>query len=376
VSEAPRSHFDATLGFVSRVSRQLRPYPVAIIREPTPVQDEKPPAGFSSFAAQVLDQLSLTAWLPAALLMADVYVVAGLYLVQEPDSAPTMDNLRKLAKSLNDRPFGIIIAVIFGIVLATLITQSLEFAAIRFLEGYWGGSILSASPSWAGISIQKLRLRLMRRRARKLDTKAFEAAAPSVRRAHAQNQELAAVIDSVGRGRPLHGVDDALLAQATDYYRRKTWMKYSPAHLRHRSLLVDTKLGSFPGAPSRVMPTRLGNSLRSAEDRIRGDVAGTRLRGYLINNLKSFDAQLLQQHNQYRNRLDMYAVMTVLSLALAALDAWLLPGVLPTQFSLSVAASFVVLSYLSYRGAISAAMDYGTVLSAMNRAVLDHERRR
>lgn len=188
------------------------------------------------------------------------------------------------------------------------------------------------------------------------------------------NQELAAVIDSIGRGWPVHGVDDALLAQATDYYRRKTWMKYSPAHLRHRSLLVDTKLGSFPNAPSRVMPTRLGNTLRSAEDRIRGDVAGTRLRGYLIGNLKSFDAQLLQQHNQYRNRLDMYVVMTVLSLALAALDAWLLPGVLPTQFSLGVAVSFVVLSYLSYRGAISAAMDYSTVLSAMNRAVLDHER--
>src|SRR4051794_11055026 len=99
------------------------------------------PAGLSPLAAKILDQLSVTAWLPAALLMANTYLLAGMYMVREPGSDPTAKNLEEVVAALDSKALGVIVAVLLGIVLATLITQSLEYAAIRFLEGYWGGSV-------------------------------------------------------------------------------------------------------------------------------------------------------------------------------------------------------------------------------------------
>lgn len=45
--------------------------------------------GLSPLAGRILDQLSITAWLPAGLLMANTYLVAGMYLVQVPGSEPS-----------------------------------------------------------------------------------------------------------------------------------------------------------------------------------------------------------------------------------------------------------------------------------------------
>lgn len=104
---------------------------------------------------------------------------------------------------------------------------------------------------------------------------------------------------------------------------------------------------------------------------MRGDVAGAQLRTYLFEHLDHVQPQLLEQHNHYRNRLDMCSVMTVLCLALAAVNALLLPNLLPVSYAWWACGALLVLSYLSYRGAIAAALDYGPVLVAINK-----ERRR
>ena len=93
------------------------------------------------------------------------------------------------------------------------------------------------------------------------------------------------------------------------------------------------------------------------------------MRGYLYEHLDSVGPTLMQQHNQYRNRLDMYAVMTLLSVLLAALNALLLPEVLPTQAVVVAVTGLLALSYFSYRGAVAAALDYGPILVAMGRSI-------
>src|SRR3954469_25471512 len=87
------------------------------------------PAGLSPFAAKVLDQLSVTAWLPAALLMTNTYLLVGMYLVRDPKVGPTAKNLEDVVSAIDSKALGVIIAVLIGIVLATMFTQSLEYAA-------------------------------------------------------------------------------------------------------------------------------------------------------------------------------------------------------------------------------------------------------
>ena len=76
------------------------------------------PAGLSPFAARVLDQLSVTAWLPAALLMTNTYLLVGMYLVRDPKVGPTAKNLEDVVSAIDSKALGVTIAVLIGIVLA------------------------------------------------------------------------------------------------------------------------------------------------------------------------------------------------------------------------------------------------------------------
>lgn len=340
---------------------------------PMPPPEPAPAAGLSPFSARVLDQLSLTAWLPAALVVANTYLVIGMYMLRGEGDKRSIDNLQSTVSALDKKPIGVILAVLFGIVLVTLVTQSLEFAAIRFLEGYWGGSIFAAIPTWIGVRLQQTTLHLMDRRASKLERKAFAAAAPQISEELSDTPQLASAVLLVGCDQATaHLESDAdgrdLLAQAQSYCLEAQWLEFSPAHMRHRVNSLYVKRKAFPSDPSRLMPTRLGNALRAFEDRLQGDAAGAKLRGYLYQRLDAIAPTLMRQHTQHRNRLDLYAVMSVVAALLAALDAWLLPAVLPRDVAASAIAVLVALSFVSYRGAIAAAMDYGPILLAMDNA--------
>lgn len=100
-----------------------------------PAYVEMPPsANFSAVAGRILDQLNPTAWLPAAMIIADLWVAIA-YRLSEGES---IARLRSIADVLNSKPFGILVTTVLALVLTTIITQSIEFAAIRVLEGYWG----------------------------------------------------------------------------------------------------------------------------------------------------------------------------------------------------------------------------------------------
>ena len=209
---------------------RMRPLTVTVTcPHPAPPSTGRP-IGLSQMAGRILDQLSITAWLPAALLMANTYLVAGMYLVRVPGSEPSASNLEQVVAAIDAKAFGVVVAVLFGIVLATLVTQSLEFAAIRFLEGYWGGSIWVAIPTKLGIWIQRRRQYLMARRIEKLDRRAFELSQDDIR--DSLNGEDPRFVDAVieaGLGRPVPpGLTKEQQDHAEGYFDKKhRWRPYS-----------------------------------------------------------------------------------------------------------------------------------------------------
>ena len=62
----------------------------------------------------------------------------------------------------------------------------------------------------------------------------------------------------------------------------------------------------------------------------------------------------------------MYAVMTPLCVLLGVADLLFMPHVIPTPLAFGFALGLTIVSFLSYRGAVSVAAEYGTVLQAIN----------
>ncbi|HET9896073.1 MAG TPA: hypothetical protein VFQ44_14190, partial [Streptosporangiaceae bacterium] len=89
-----------------------------------------PPDGVSAFVARVLDQLTVSAWLPAALLTVGVAI-----LLQFRGSGSV--NVLLAVMDLTRDP--VLVIMIPLLVLATVVTQAFAFEAIRTLEGYWSG---------------------------------------------------------------------------------------------------------------------------------------------------------------------------------------------------------------------------------------------
>ena len=98
---------------------------------PTDVDSTAPasPDGISAFVARVLDQLTLSAWLPGAVLAASV---ALLFQFRTARST----NLGAAVVALTASPLRVLVIIIPLLVIATIVTQAFSFEAIRTLEGY------------------------------------------------------------------------------------------------------------------------------------------------------------------------------------------------------------------------------------------------
>jgi hypothetical protein len=86
--------------------------------------------GISAFVARVLDQLSVSAWLPAGFLVASF---ALLLQFRADKSADPLTAVRELTAD----PVRVLVLIVPALVLATVVTQAFSFEAIRTLEGYW-----------------------------------------------------------------------------------------------------------------------------------------------------------------------------------------------------------------------------------------------
>jgi hypothetical protein len=194
----------------------------------------------------------------------------------------------------------------FALLAFALICQPLQFGLVRILEGYWGGSRPAiALAEWGSGRHRRRRARL-------------------------EALQLTTAADTGDAVEPIH-----------------------------RSYAAWSLVRRYPPPPL-VMPTRLGNALRAAEDRagrrygLDAIAAWPRLYPLLSDRVRA----LLDDQ---RAQLDVAARFTVVLLAASAGGAALL---VTHPVWLLVPAATLGLAWLSYRGACSAAIGYGDGLEA------------
>jgi hypothetical protein len=313
----------------------------------------------SQLLARILDQLSVSAWLPAGGLVFIVLLYGNLITHE--------DDLGRALTAIGSMTLSSLILLIGAVVLLTMATQAFEFEAIRILEGYWGAGL------WRHLADLGCRLHLWRRgrlleQRKTLDHSSF---------AHARQQMLdldyprwfVDILEAEHRGSEPPELPPDLEDTAIEAAKNFDWQQFGvPADIRRLNDL-SRRANEYPSAKHRVLPTRLGNTLRVHEDKVH-DPGGGQMEGMIMSIYDELPASLRDEHDRYRGRLDLYCSMVAVFLV-GALGSPLLFLDSPLQFRgdwkppLLTLGAALVLAFLSYRAAIASARGYGTVLEAI-----------
>jgi hypothetical protein len=314
----------------------------------------EPPAGglparetLSQLLARILDQLSLSAWLPSASFVAIALVYANLRTTRGD-----IDEAVGMLGSLS--AIGLVLLVIC-IVLFTLLTQAFEFEAIRFFEGYWGHGRIATS---LANLLSNLALKRRNSLAQKLQDKTDEAFALARQRMLRRNIDptLVAAIEAERAGASTADFRSEDLVDAA----KMDWRDFArPADVRSMEAL-ERAVSRYPVKDRRVLPMKLGNALRAHEELVYVQTEG-RLEGYVLRLFDKLPPSLQLEHDQYRNRLDLYCSLCVVLFA-AALAATPVLEPAGLQVVVTSIAMSLGLLLLSYRAAVASAMRYGSIL--------------
>lgn len=325
------------------------------------------PAGetLSQFSARVLDQLSLSAWLPSALLtlgLAWTYQVAIEHRVTRGD---LLSSGAAAARSLAEISLGGALLLFSLVVIVAMLTQAFSFDAIQLFEGYWGRRwpFRQVAEAWANSS--ELRAKRLRREREDVLTLAFRSAEDEVRRVleHAAGARVAVDPERVKaiikflelsiRGRstlqaPVSKVEAIAAAQIP-------WRRFASPQLNRDLALIESRLADYPRR-GRCLPTMLGNVLRAWEDATNDPHVKT----LVLRRYDRLSPTVRTRHDQYRNRLDLYCSLIVVSC--------LLTGALTLAVRTDIMDVIAVVTLgfagalFAYRAAIASARVYGVLL--------------
>lgn len=315
-----------------------------------------PPEGVSAFIARVLDQLTLSAWLPAAVLTASLAVLLQFHRARSA-------NVLHAIGVLTANSVRIIVVMIPLLVIATVVTQAFSFETIRTLEGYWprfAGSARSIMIRW-----QVHRKESISKHLQAAYNDALKDAKNRIASGRVSESVFNAFRDSIT------GADTKSLPSAPAPNRdeliqfSKTWRSHCrPWHLAKIDHLLK-QVATYP-ADDRILPTRLGNVMRTTEDNLKntdGDIEGFVLRRY---GMASRRIQI--QHDQFRNRLEMYCTLVYVSVSLVLLTPIILAGSGLGGLTVTiVAGAFFALCLTSYQAAIASAGGYCAALKEMDK---------
>ncbi|NVM96139.1 hypothetical protein [Arthrobacter wenxiniae] len=319
--------------------------------------------GLSAFIVRVLEQLSMSAWLPAGLLAASVTLLVWFRSHGRVDLAAAVSGIAA------DR-WGFLVLVIPLLLVATMITQAFSFIAIRALEGYWRGSGLVALCRELLIRRHLRRQTNLSRRRRQETERAFGIARPRMLEAGWSRfvvvrfeQDALGIEAGLGsepdvQGEKLSSKDQKILKFAS-------WRTFcDPWRLAKIDLLIKEEQ-RYP-EPRRMMPTKLGNILRSTEDTL--DTADGDLEGLVVRRKHLLPGRLQRDHDHYRTRLDMYAMFVFIGGFLAVLTPLMLIGKVSDWWAIAITSGiFVVLGLAGYQAAIASAEAYCGILREIDR---------
>jgi hypothetical protein len=311
------------------------------------------PETFSAFGARVLNQLSLSAWLPGAF-----FIVGGALLAWF--RAQDATTLGGLGSYVGKSWVPILVLALPALVITTLLTQAFSFEAIRTLEGYWRRR---GPASWLlniCIRRQLRRKTSLTNRFQRVAAQSFSRARPSLLNRRVDGMVLLAIEADLNRAtRPT----DLTSVQEEQADTMRWWDACQPWDSA-KLIRLRRDLSEFP-KDSRVMATKLGNLLRT-EDRLRN--TGGDIEGFVMRHREKVPPRVLAHHDQFRTRLDMYCTLVFVSAALAI-------AAVPALWQLDVVDRVVaplalfVISCASYGAAVSSARGYSTVLRQIDTAV-------
>jgi hypothetical protein len=318
----------------------------------SPGADSQPT--FSQLGAKILDQLSISAWLPAAILVFIVVLVTGVAAAKfdTPGNASNYHVLKQAIKDIGGMDLQSLILLIGSMVLVTTLTQAFEFAAIRFFEGYWGSGRFLGLLGRALSHLHLVKKRHLATRKKKLAYAAFAKARLDMLDRGIERWKVD-ILENKLHGRSLQGEPQEKLDEAL----KLDWFLWArPGDVR-RLDAMELRSQEFP-KNHRILPTRLGNILRAVEDRV-FDPSEGRLEGAVRRIFHLLPVPIQSAHDQYRARLDLYCSLTLV-FAFSAIGIPVTWAFLPgwTVEKASALAVGVVLALLSYRAAIASAKRY------------------
>lgn len=310
----------------------------------------------SQLLARILDQLSVSAWLPAGALVFIVLFYANLRIAKA-------DPVRAI-QAISSMGWGSLVLVVGAIVLATMISQAFEFGAIRLLEGYWGTGWFASQLSDLGCAVHIWQRDRLTRRKNALEDEAF-ARARARMRVSPELRVIADILEAtrLGEAMPTHS-SDSDLQRALEY----RWVDWARAKdIRRLNELTRRLEGDYPEVTHRVLPTRFGNVIRIYEDRVDRPGRGP-LPGLVQRVFHELPFTLQVEHDQFRSRLNLYSSMVIVFVlaAVAAVPAlgwsdWRPPAIM--------AAVALAMALLSYQAAIASARAYGMLLESIDSVV-------
>src|SRR6266516_1158979 len=331
---------------------------------------EKATETLSQFVARVLNQLPLSAWLPAAALVLLLALVTqlGAVLDRKPPPAGPLDALGRAFAAISRTSIGGALLLIAAVVVLTMVTQAFAFEAIRVLEGYWG---TNRQAEWyanlRAEHFRKSRARLDRRLGQLTEdawAHAARAIEDAARRAPpgapAWTPDMISVLGSQLLGTvPLVTLTEEEMRRV----QRLDWKRLAPPELVRRRLNVQKRLRDYP-AGNRALPTRLGNILRRHEDLTRQESVET----FIQRVFDDLPLSLRIEHDEQRTRLDLYcsmvfvlAVVTTVAAARFAARHW--------AYSAGAAGVGLAAAWMMYRAALASARAYGGLLVVISNRV-------
>ena len=301
----------------------------------------------SQLVARILDQLSVSAWLPAAMLVA--MVVVGVQL-READG-----DISVALRSSGAIGLPSVLLLIGAVIVTTVLTQAFQFEAIRHLEGYWGHGRVRVRLADVLARRHLARRDRLEQRQRDATTRAFPRARQKMIAAQISQPVVDALELLVTLGSAPTATDGALReARSID------WLNFAPLRDRREIAELGAALARYPRADVLIQPTLFGNTLRAYEEEVHSLGYGP-LEHLIQSSFHTLPPPVQSEHDQFRSRLDLYCTLTPTFLVGGAAVAMLVAetGLLTPA---SVVVVSVLLSWLSYRAAVTSAQAYGGVL--------------
>jgi len=331
----------------------------------------------SQLLAKVLNQMSLSAWLPSAALVLLVTFVMelGTSVDAQPRVGPALSST---FMAIGKSSIGGLVLLGVVVVVVTMLTQAFSFGAIRVMEGYWG--------AWAWIELlaskkadrqrkkqRKIVSRYRQVRADAVDTVIAEIATEQeklIARGEAQTftRAMRELLEARVKGWPVPN-DLDLTPKQREQSNAFDWRARADTNLRRKELNLAMKLSDYPTEPDHVLPTWLGNILRRHED----DTGLDEVEHFIERVFPDLPFSLQLSHDEQRTRLDLYCSMVFVLLVAGTIAVGRF-GFRHWHYQLAAALLAASSCWVVYRAAISSARYYGSVLVVIARHVEEKDR--